>query len=463
MKLRKLHIFFSIFLSFSVAVFAQNEDVKIELGKKNLLPEENFVIKVIIRNNDKWEISQFPIIQGFTKGSKQVSHAQSVVNGKKTPTHTITQTYSPTKEGTFKVPAFSLNINGKDFSTEAFSLTVASPNTEEDNLPTEEITAEQAKSNAFLSISTNKNSVYVGEGFRITITFYLSESTTANIDFTDDRDLNAQIDAIAKKIKPADCLEERVLITQINAVPSTISGKKFSGYKVFEALYFPINTKPISFPSVELKMNFNKANNQKEIIKFTSKPLTVSTKELPEHPLKDKVVVGDFNFTESIETRKIRTGKTFNYSFKIFGNGNFTTINLGNIPNDSHFDFFPPTIKENHQGGEIDGEKTFRFRIMPKDSGTHNLGNYFSWIYFSTKKQQYDTLRSRMKVIVSGKTIEDEVADSEDIYAGIEKLDTSKIETNYQELIKNIANVLIILMLIGFVFLFDFKKVGKRN
>jgi hypothetical protein len=461
MNLRKLHIFFAFFMLLSFGALAQNEDIKIELGKKTLLIDESFVIKVILRNSEKWDISAFPIIQGFTKGSKQVLHTQSMVNGKKIPLHTITQTYNPIREGSFKVPNFTLLINEKEITTEGFTLVVSPPNNDENEAITEEITTEQAKSNAFLAISSDKNSVYVGEGFKVSLIFYLSETSSANIDFTDDKDLNAQIDAIAKKLKPIDCLEERVLITQIKPTPTSFSGKKFSGYKVFEALYFPINAKTILFPSVELKMNFTKTNNQKEILKFTSKNINIQTKDLPPHPLKDKVVVGNFSLSEQIENRKIRTGKTFNYGFKIIGEGNFSTINLGNIANDSHFDFFQPSIKENHQIGEINGEKTFRFRIMPKDSGQHQLGNYFSWIYFNTKKQQYDTLKSHLKIMVSGSTIEDETTDSEDIYAGIEKVDSSIVETNYKELIKNITNIVIILMFIGFVFLFDFKKRKK--
>ena len=141
MNCRKIHIFY-IFLLFLASNFAlAQEDVKIELSKKNILLDENFTIKVIISNTDKSAISAFPEFPNFTKGAKQKVFSKNPLG------YTITQIYTPIKEGNFKIPSFILTINNKDYTTDSFNLIInsAEDNSEEAN---ETISPEKAKNNA---------------------------------------------------------------------------------------------------------------------------------------------------------------------------------------------------------------------------------------------------------------------------------------------------------------------------
>ncbi len=459
MNRAKLHIFFT-FLCFLVSIFAfgQEEEIKIEFSKKNILIDENLTINVSIKNSEKWNILSFPTIQGFTKGAKQISHPKNTNAGQKILNHIVSQTYIPTKEGSFRVAPFVLNINGEDYSSEATTVIVSVPKIEPD-IPTEDISIDNvsAEKSAFLAMNVDKAKVYVGEGFKVFLAFYVAENNTTQIEFPNANNLNTQVDAIAKKIKSADCLEERATITDLNGTPTTINGKKYTAYKFFEALYFPLNNKPINIPAVEFKMmQFNKKSGLKELTNFTDKAFTVNVLGLPEHPLKDKVATGNFSLVEQLETRKINTGKSFSYIFKIVGEGNFSTVNVTPPIADSFFDFYPPEVRETHPNGQFNKEKQFRYRVLPKDSGQYQFDKYFFWVYFNTKTDQYDTLKSGIKIKVLGKTIADKDIDaSKDIFAGIEKLDTSIIETNYQEVIKNISNLLIICMLLGSLYFFN--------
>lgn len=453
----KIHIFciFSLFLTTNFAL--AQEDVKIELGKKNILLDESFTVKVIIRNSDKSSISSFPDFANFNKGAKQKSFSKNLLG------YTITQNYTPTKEGTFKIPAFNLEVNGKIYTSDAFSIVVAQPKDDVEDDKQDLISLEKSGKNAFLAMTIDKNKVYIGEGFRVSLAFYVAESNSVDMDFPDD--LNAQVDAISKKIKSAECLEQKITIVSLKGVASSINGKKYLMYKFFEAIYFPLNNKPINIPAVDLKMvQINKKTAQKESLTFTDNPQTINVLNLPEHPLKDKVSAGNFSLVEQIETRKINTGKSFTYLFKIVGEGNFSTVNITSPINDSFFDFYPPEINETHALGQPSREKLFRYRVLPKDSGQYQLDKYFSWVFFNTKKEQYDTLKSSLKIKVLGKTIADKDTDvSNDVFAGIDKLDTSIIETNYQDVIKNLSNLIIICMLLGSLYLFSWGRKSKKK
>ncbi|UTA69719.1 BatD family protein [Emticicia sp. 21SJ11W-3] len=449
-----MYIFLSTLFFFSISFFASaQDDVKIEFGKKNLMIDEPLVVNVIIKGSDKSVVSNFPDIPGFTKTDRKITHAKGQQ-------HTITQNYTPIKEGSYRVSSFELTINGKIYESEPVMITVAAPDEDEEENK-EVISFESLKDNAFLALTIDKSNVYVSEGFRVSLAFYIAETNTMQISFPDN--LNAQVDAIAKKIKSAYCLEERINITNIVEEHRTIDDKKFLVYKFFEAIYFPLNSQPVVIPSVELKMDQQKRKSEdKESIGFISKPFTVKVIALPDHPLKDKVVAGNFDLVEEIETRKINTGKSFNYSFKIVGRGNFSTINVASPANDSFFDFYPPDVKEEHNRDFTLQEKEFRYRVVPKDSGQQALDKYFYWIYFNTKNKAYDTLKSKIKIKVLGKAIHDkESGESEDIFAGIDRLDTSLMQTNYQEVFKNISNFLIICMIMGCLYLFSWKRSGK--
>lgn len=450
-----MYIFLSTLFFFCTSFFAfAQEEVSIGFGKKTLLIDEPLIINVIIKGSDKSNVSVFPEIQGFTKADRKITHTKGQ-------SHTITQNYNPTKDGTFRIPTFELTVNGKIYESDPTTIIVTSPKDEDDEEGNEVISPENIKENAFLAMNVDKNSVFVGEGFRVSLAFYIAETNTMQMSFPDN--LNAQVDAIAKKIKSPDCLEERINITNIVDEHRVINGKKFLVYKIFEAVYFPLNSQTVKIPSVELKMDQSKKNSsEKESISFTNKPFAVKVEELPDHPLKDKVVAGDFKLTEQIETRKINTGKSFNYSLKISGQGNFSTVNVSSPANDSFFDFYPPEVKETHSSDFRIQEKEFRYRIVPKDSGQQSLDKYFYWVYFNTRTKSYDTLKSRLKIKVLGKAIADKESDtSEDIFAGIDKLDTSQIQTNYQEVIKNILNLLIICMVLGCLYLFTWRRGAK--
>ena len=452
---QRMYIFLSTLFFFSISFFASaQEEVRIEFGKKNLLIDENLIISVVIKDNDKSNVSAFPEISGFTKADRKITHAKGQ-------THTITQAYTPTKEGTFRVAPFELTVNGKVYESETTTIVVTAPKEEEEEEGNEVISLENIKENAFLAINVDKSTVYIGEGFRVSLAFYIAETNTMQMGFADD--LNAQVDAIAKKIKSPDCLEERINITNIVEEHRTIKGKRFLAYKFFEAIYYPLNSNPVKIPTVELRMEQTRKNGgEAESISFSNKPFTVKVLDLPEHPLKDKVVAGNFTLHEQIETRKINTGKSFNYSFKIVGQGNFSTINVSSPVNDSFFDFYPPDVREVHNNDLSVREKEFRYRVVPKDSGQQALDKYFYWVYFNTKSKTYDTLKSKLKIKILGKSITDKESDtSEDIFAGIDKLDTSVIQTNYQEVVKNISNLLIICMIMGCVYLFTWKRRTK--
>ena len=107
-------------------------------------------------------------------------------------------------------------------------------------------------------------------------------------------------------------------------------------YKIFEATYYPLNNESIKFPELELELikykiskkpSFFGRNKVEDYEKFYSKPLTVSVKNLPPHPLKENISVGNFILKEKVNSTKLNTGENLTYEFEIVGEGNISAIN----------------------------------------------------------------------------------------------------------------------------------------
>jgi hypothetical protein len=207
-----------------------------------------------------------------------------------------------------------------------------------------------------------------------------------------------------------------------------------------------------------IKTGIDSKNNAKRT--FNTKSGNLGVKPLPEHPLKDKVPVGNFYLREWLTKGETETGVSVSYEFRIIGEGNFATVNFPTPENDARFDFYPSEVKNNIKEGSLSGDRAFKYMVFPKDSGKIALDNYFKFIFFNVKKADYDTLSSSVTLSVSGEKITSTSRRRNDIYAGLEDINSADIPINYRIILKNIANVLIVSMMITLLFMMRNRNTG---
>ena len=447
-------IFLTVFLFVTFKAFSQQE-VSITISSEKLQTGDNLSISVLIKNAIASNVTGFPEIKGFKKEGKSVAHANVVSEGKRTLQHTIIQNYTAEKAGTFELPNRFLTVNNEKIELPEKTLTVVNS-----EVPEEEAFEDHAVvEDALLFLFVNKKEVFVGESFRIHLAFYVSKENTARWEFPSD--LTAQVNRISNELKPKNCLENRKIITDIKPEPARINGKEYIRYKFFESVYYPLAYESILLPATQLLIDKKSGPGDSTRIdktSFVSRPFTLNINSLPEHPLKNKVSVGHYNLQELTKLKDISTGKIINYTLRLIGEGNANTLVFDKPENDKSFDFYPPNGELNQRPGTEFGSKTFTFKVFPKDSGRYNMANYFKWIYFDTQKQDYDTLWAKQSVNVTGSTIVTNSSESEGIYAGLDELSTGDKSLNFRNVIKNTANILLFLMLVGMLFIFDFQR-----
>jgi len=420
-------------------LFAQ--EVKLELGKKTITLNDFFTVTIsaVSDNNSKPDYSSFPNIKNLKKvGSPTLT--VTTIGGLNSVTQTISQRYKATKEGIFNIQSFSITVNKKIISSEAMVLSVIQPK-ESDQTGEVELYEEMLKSantkqefvdvkeDAFFALTIDKDEVYIGEGFTVTLALYVAESNKADIDSYKQSE---QLAKIINKLKPANCWEEDFGIREYQAVPIILNKKKYATYTFYRASFYPLNTSTITFPKVGLTMIKYKIakeetdEKQATYTTFFTQEQSVNVKNLPSHPLMEKISVGNFRLEEEITSARATTGRSFKYIYKITGEGNVSAINLPVVASDSLFDFFPPQINQTigFFGNQETGLKTSTFQIIPKKAGVYQLKNYFNWIFFNVKTSSYDTLRSGIKLTVHG-------SDLQNI-----NLSTEKLDPVYEDILK---------------------------
>lgn len=462
----KLYALLNIFLCFSGIVLAQSPEnpATIEYGSKNLTLDQPFLISVVLRDVETRPSVIFPEIKDLEKRSKSATSSVSTVDGRKVVIQTITQEYYARKAGNYLIPEFTLTVNNQRLRSEETMVVFAKTGEADENALADDVAVTEVDDNSqsvFLSVQTDKKQVYIRQGFAVRISLYIAENAPVQMEFYR---FNEQLQAILKAVRPVNCWEENIGVEELIRRKVTIRGRKYAEYNMYQARLFPITTEDIVLPSVKLDMLVTESggavNVEKKLVKgFYSRPVTVVVKQLPDHPLRDQVAVGQYSLKERLSSDLVYPGESVRYMFKVEGVGNIAAIPAPVIQASSSFDIYPPersqVIRRSYQN--VVGEMTFDYFVVPRKDGEFPLSRYFHWIYFDVEKQKYDTLTSAASLEVRGddyKLANLSLSGSSGLYDNLENLDSSRMAIDYKKILKDLTNILIVLLLITMVWVF---------
>jgi hypothetical protein len=193
-------------------------------------------------------------------------------------------------------------------------------------------------------------------------------------------------------------------------------------------------------------------NRQEDFETFYSKARIVKIKELPPHPLKEKVAVGNYRLNDKISAKELETGQSFSYTFTISGEGNLSAVDQPVMKKSDAFEFYEPNVVQNirRASNAVQGTKSFEYYAIPNEPGEYDLANYLQWIYFNTVKERYDTLRPNVVISVKGESKKNESISSNDLgsfYDGIPFEDNNLRSIKDNSLAQIFTNVFIFVAL----------------
>jgi len=470
-------IFFSL-VGFLIFQFGKAQNIQISLGPDQIGQNQAWTITITVNNAKLNYDNNFPDIEGFQKRGTSSSSQTSIINGQISSSQSIIMTYTPTKQGIVNVPSFKMKVNDQVLSVAGKKVKIGPPVQVQQTDPfrsffdrdpndffgrSEPTEFVDVKEDALLAFTTNKDEVYVGEGFTATLSFLIADNNRAPMQF---HDLGRQLSEVLKKLRPGNCWEENFNIENIEGEPIKIGNKNYMQYKIYQATYFPLNNQTVNFPSVPLEMiKFKVAKNpsffgqsrQEDYKTFYSKPKTVRVKELPPHPLREAVAVGNYKLDERLPHTELQTGQSISYDFNVYGEGNISSIAKPIITDKTAFDFYEPNVKQsiNREGGRVTGTKSFSYFMIPKEPGRYKLGDFFQWIFFNPQTKKYDTLKSQQVVNVTGESFTNQSIVSNDLgsfYDRIDGADNSLRSVSDTQWMKWTINIFIVVLLAATAF-----------
>ncbi len=399
---------------------------RVEIPRTDIAQNEALVLSLVSEDGQITQMGNLPEINSFQIGGRSSSMQTQIINGQRSFRHEIQQQYQPTRQGQFAIPAFETTINGQRVRFPGATVRVGPPKQTpayrdpfdvfrrpQVQPPAEEEYFDVAD-DAFFAITSDKKEVFQGEGFLMTIAFYLTRDNRV-VKFGDK--LQEQLEKILQEVKPANCWEEVINLKGSNTSEVIINGKPYRKITFYKAMYFPFNQNPIEVPSKGIEMVKFKLSNRRDVFGrqygkrdykyFYSRPLTVKVKPLPSHPLRDQVAVGQFELREQLASKACQTGTSLNYRFEVIGTGNVKAIVAPHRDTpEVTFDIYPPNTQTQvrTQGDRLISHKRFDYQLVANEPGTHSLDRYFSWVYFDPARERYDTLRSAEKIMVTGES-----------------------------------------------------------
>jgi len=457
------HLVF-VMLTLAFAAIGQTPmSVTTQIGSKSISQDENFILSFTLASAENASatlpIYKFPELLNFKKQGISRAKASKSMNGQIVNTYTFSQYYLPDKPGNFEIKNEYIEVANQTFRLEPFEIVVSPA------LETEEFTEELLPSELILTsndplfvITSNTRKPFVGQGFTLKMSFFVPESNVQEFEF--DRN-DIQIPALISKMKPKFCWEENFGITTEQIIKVSINKKKYTEYRFFQATYFALQNQKIQIPALKFKI-ISVIRKGLEAIKkpvfFTSAPLEIKLRDLPHHPLSEKVPVGIFQLKESISSLNSKTGQPLQYTASLIGDGNEALWNYKTPESDYFMNFVPISVQTTVAPFQekMFGNKTDKIQIIPKQPGKFALSHYFNWIYFNVKTEQFDTLKSKIVLDITGNS-SDHVLNTDrtedEVYRGIENKNTLEVSwarwVNWSQLV----NLILIFLAIVIAFL----------
>ena len=362
-----------------------------------------------------------PNIQGIDMLSgpnTSTSSSIRTVNGSTTMSITYTFTYllQANREGSFDIPAASVNVNGKQITSNTLSIKVVkSGNTGGAQYQG----SGSQKSGGGAQSSGSSNDVYVkafasnsnplqGEGIVVTYKIF-TKVPIAQINISKLSSFSG--------FWSQNLMKENDKLQQTTQV---IDGEQYIVADIRKIALFPLKSGRLVIDPLELAcvaqvrrpsktktgdpffddffndsfFNSGVANVEKNL---KSNPLVITVKSLPDEgkPSDFSGAVGSFTFQSEVDKTRLKTNEAVTLKCIISGKGNIQLIDKLNVTFPPDFESYDPKVTSDIQttAAGISGRQVFEYLLIPRKPGKFNI-KPIVFNYFDLDKRRYVSLSS---------------------------------------------------------------------
>lgn len=404
--MKHLSIFMTLILCVALQVGAQvSFTVKVP---QRVLQGQNFAVTYSLKNGDGsgLRVGDIDGCRRLYGPSTSTRQSYSVTNGQMVSFSSVdyTYTYKAEKTGTFTVPAASIIVDGKQYTTNPTEFTVVdNPNAAAGNNPsnggavniddirTQHSDRKVTADDVIVRIILAKNNAWEQEAIDCTIKIYTKY----------------QISSFRPTIQPSFdgfLIEEIPIQSTLNTV-ETLNGQEYRTATLKRCIIYPQKSGKLTINSgnyelsvvqyEEIPMGFFVTRQPVERdITIKSNTASVEVKELPlPHPSGFSGAVGRFSADTRMVGNSFRTGDPATLLYTVNGTGNIKYLAEPQIDFPSEFEqYTPKTDYDTHvAGGNVSGSMTVEYTFVPQNVGDFHIG-IEPFVYFDPSDSQYHTV-----------------------------------------------------------------------
>ena len=380
---------------------------------RNVIAGQRFQVTFRLTNGEGSGLNA-PAITGckLLSPSPGVSTMQSYqyINGQSTSTSTVdyTFTYRAEKEGTFTIPAASINVDGKKLTTQPAKFTIlpadkatAQNSGQGGGYPQVSIEDEQSqndtskpisKDDIFVRIILNKSRAYEQEAIECVIKLY------------------TKYERINSFMMTSPPTFDGFLIEEVDAQSMLNQVEHYNGQNYITAVL----KRCIIFPQKSGKLTINSGKYDLSVVQlervsngwfYSARPVeksvrlqpytsTVNITPLPEpRPAGVTNAVGRFQFDSSLTPQQLRTGEAASLTYVLTGTGNIKYIDFPKPEIPSEFEQYTPKTDTRARvaGNTVTGTMTVDYTVVPQSVGDFKIPRQ-EFVYFDPASAKYVTL-----------------------------------------------------------------------
>jgi len=343
-------------------------------------------IKVIGEGSQAVDFIDLPSLEGFDVASTSERTSISIVNGVTTSSKDFLFTLLPRKQGTFTIPAVSVDLGGGTLKTEPVQVTVAAgsvigsrqrsrPDPRFDPFAGRSRQRTEKKAvgdDIFVRAEISRPEVFYGEQLLLTYKLY----TRYNIRGLD----------MSQPSLTGFWVESIELPQRLKPEVEMVGGKQYSVFTVRQSALFPSTSGELVIDPVTFTVDaetrgsdpfFGSIFGERERIYRKTQPVTLKVKPLPRKgkPADFSGAVGDFELRAEVDKKEARVNDAVNLKITIQGRGNLKTVQEQKPPEHPDFKVFESkeTSDIGFKQGIMQGRKSWEYVLMPTAAGEHRL------------------------------------------------------------------------------------------
>ncbi len=404
MALRRLFISIIVAVATVAAAMAQTS-VEISLPR-NPRVGQRFTIAVTVNNPDgNVQPPKALTLSGcsFVGGpGTSTSSSVSIINGRmqRSETKSYTFTYLADEEGTVKVPAVTVTVNGKQYSTQPGQFTVSAGQPAQQggggasaSRPAPGGNFEIGPDELFMRVVVSQSSAYEQQAVEASIKLYSS---------------NQQVEGLTTSALPTfdGCLIESLGMPQnIEWHSENVGGRQMYSAVVYRALLYPQRAGTITLNGGEYTARAYRQTYVQDFfgyrpsmesrdVKLKPRSTTLTVKALPEpKPAGFNGAVGKFRASSKLVGNSFKTNDAASIIYTIEGTGNIKFLNVPAVDFPSEFEVYEPSVDNSARvsGSNMTGTETVEYTFVPQSVGKFTIGG-FDFSYFDPSSGQYVTI-----------------------------------------------------------------------